>query len=144
MRPVLWTTASSWRAWSRLLFVSDRLASSSAVRGSGRAQGSFQNTGPKAIALAPAMLFRLVRVPGDELGDPEDERDFDSDEERETHDDQHYGVPRHSFSGLVSRREPGLLRPPFGPVEQGVGAFHKVALIVAQRRARDHEHLVPS
>ena len=33
MRPVLLTTASSSRAWSRLLCVSERLASSSAVSG---------------------------------------------------------------------------------------------------------------
>ena len=63
---------------------------------------------------------QLVRVPGDELRDSEGERDLDGDEECEPDENQHNGVPRHSLFGLALGREPGLLSPLFGPLEQAV------------------------
>ena len=64
--------------------------------------------------------WSLVRVPGDELRDSEGEPDLETHEERKAGHDQHHEVPRHSLSGLALGREPCLLGPLLGAMQQAV------------------------
>ena len=92
----------------------------------------------------PELSRGSVRVSGDELRDPERDRDLEGGEQREAQDDQQHRVPRHSLFRLALGSEPGLLGPLFGSVDQAVSGLHPAAFVLAQRSARCHTPLVPT